>query len=250
MPNQNRPRGRLAVSFSQKIQDSEAGVLNQTDNPVQWNSLTGVDMVAAFRFRTTDQNALATTTFAELQTLSISSTRSVYPVRCLGESLVRAYTRGARTFAGSLIFTMFDRDPLMELSQRDDLQEALNPDEPFFMDQLPEFDIIVSGINEYGAMSTAIVGGVTITNYGTTLSIHDIYTEISYTYVARFYIPFSPDRRAVDAARDMMQTQRRAASQVSLKILVKGIIMNLGDKSILEKFPVGTTVGNMIRDRI
>jgi len=243
---------RLAVSFSHKIQDAESGFLNQSDNPVEWNSLTGVDMIAAFRFRTTDKDQVATVTFAELQTLSISSTRSIFPVRCLGESVVRAYTRGARTFAGSLIFTMFDRDPLMELAKRDDLQESQNPDEPFFMDQLPEFDIVINGVNEYGAMSTAIVGGVTITNYGTTLSIHDIYTEISYTYVARFYIPFSPDRRAVDAARDLMQTQRKMASQVSNAIMMNGLFskMRPEDKGILDKFPVGTTVGNMIRDQI
>ena len=166
--------------------------------------------------------------------------------------MTRAYTRGARTFAGSLIFTMFDRDPLMELSQRDDIQEAINPDEPFFVDQLPEFDIVINAVNEYGAMGTAIIGGITLTNYGTTLSIHDIYTEISYTYVSRFYIPMSPDRRAVDAARDEMQTQRKMASDLSHGILLKGLTSKISpeDKNVLDKFPAGTTVGNMIRDKM
>lgn len=181
-----------------------------SDNPLKWQSMTGVDMIAAFRFdnegvydASVPDPATNYKVFAELQTISISATRSIDAVRCLGESSVRAYTRGARTFAGSLIFTMFSKDPFEEVARLSAEQETYGY-EPFFVDQIPEFDIIINSVNEFGAMSKAIIGDITLTNYGTTLSIHDIYTEISYTYVARFYIPMTTDLRALDKVRKLL----------------------------------------------
>ena len=45
-------------------------------------------------------------TFGQLQTLTITSRRSVEPVRRLGETSPAAYTKGPRTFAGSMVFFM------------------------------------------------------------------------------------------------------------------------------------------------
>jgi hypothetical protein len=183
------------------------------EDTIQYQSMTGVDMIAAFRFNdeyfdaTRELEAPVYKTFAELQTISISSTRSVGAVRALGESAARAYTRGARTIAGSLIFTMFSKDPFEDVARLSSENEVYGR-EPFFLDQIPEFDIIINSVNEFGAMSKAIIGDVTLTNYGTTLSIHDIYTEISYTYVARFYIPMTHDIRALDKVRQLLTEPR------------------------------------------
>lgn len=180
-----------------------------SDNPLEWQSMTGVDMVCAFRFdqefydATQEPSQSPYHVFAELQTVSVSGTRSVSAVRALGESAARTYTRGARTIAGSLIFAMFNEDPLNRVARLSPDHEVYSPQEPFFVDQIPEFDIIVSAVNEYGAYSQALIGGVTLTNYGTTLSIHDIYTEISYTYVARFFIPMTADLKISDKVRQL-----------------------------------------------
>ena len=227
-----------------------------SDNPLAWSSLTGVDMVALFRFQDikfdhSEDPKTHYKVFAELQTISVSATRSVHPVRCLGESAARGYTRGARTFAGSLIFTMFSKDPFEEVS-RLDIDHEVYGREPFAIDQIPEFDIIISAVNEMGTTSKALIGGVTLTNYGTTFSIHDIYTEISYTYVARWFIPMTEDIKAFDKTRQLYfeplgKTAEESAKQMlNSKTSGNGQIEGLANE-LLQDHPIETMTGKMIR---
>ena len=229
--------------------------LPSSDSPHSWQSITGVDMTALFRFEDVkfadDADPLSHyKVFAELQTVSVSATRSVHPVRCLGESSARAYTRGARTFAGSLIFTMFSKDPFEEVARLDVDHETYDGREPFAIDQIPEFDIIITGINERGAISRALIGGVTLTNYGTTFSIHDIYTEVSYTYVARWYIPMTADIKAFDRVRRLaLEPLAKAGSNAAEVQLAPG----LTDESLLARKLLGghnplSSVGKFIRE--
>lgn len=219
----------------------------QLDNPIHWQSLTGVDMVCMFRWDdlqfTKDEKDRFKNfrVFAELQTLSLSSTRSVHAVRCLGESAARDYTRGARTFAGSLIFTMFNKDPFEDVLRLDTKNEAYSGREPFFIDQLPEFDIIITAINEMGLVSKALVGGITLTHYGTTLSIHDIYTEITYGYVAKWYIPMTEDIRAFDAIRKLqLEPLGKAASTLAYDVVEEEEDRAKQDaRRLLGKYPSG-----------
>jgi len=177
--------------------------------PVQYNSYSGTDMLAVMHMpKTKDRDLLAAgatddevqsylqnqatlRTFAELGTLSISSARSVHPVRRLGESHVFAYTRGARTVAGTMVFAMLDRDVMADFYR--DNPDEIQTSAPFFVDQMPEFNIYIAAANEYGGTTSAGLVGITLTNWGQTLSVDDIYTEVTYTFVAKFYLPFVPD---------------------------------------------------------
>lgn len=125
-----------------------------------------------------------------LQTLSVSSTRSVSPVRRLGESRAKIYTFGARTIAGSMIFSMLYRDAFTEIYRRSRFEVL---DEPFYVDMLPEMTIIVQAANEYGFTGREVISGVKIVNTGKTFSVDDLYTEQTYTYVATHETPFIPD---------------------------------------------------------
>lgn len=130
-----------------------------------------------------------TRVFAELQTLSISSARSVAPVRRLGEAHVHEYLRGPRTIAGSMVFTTFSRDVFAEMYRLHG-SDSFNPEVPMHVDQIPEFHILIQASNEYGTFGAMALVGVTLTNFGTTLSVHDLMLESSYTYVARMMYPF------------------------------------------------------------
>lgn len=228
-----------------------------SDHSLKWQSLTGVDIIAGFRFDDeyydygVEAKAPVFRVFGEIQTISISGTRSVHPVRCLGESAARAYTRGARTFAGSLIFTMFSKDPLEEVVRLSSEQEVYGR-EPFFVDQIPEFDIVLVALNEFGTLSKAIIGGITLTNYGTTLSIHDIYTEISYTYVARFYIPMTTDLKALDRTRNLIDNGiGLAASGLAQEKVVDAKNSTAEEelaRKMLRKHKKNTKIGKFIRD--
>ena len=127
--------------------------------------------------------------FANIQTVSVSSTRDVYAERVLGSAWVRRYERGGRTVAGSMAFTMFDGDSLRKLAGA--RLESSREDLGYYMpDDIPEFNVVLSATNEYGQTVSGIILGITIVNAGSTVGVQDIFTEQMYSYVARRWIPF------------------------------------------------------------
>lgn len=89
------------------------------------NSFSGVDIKAVF----------GTKTIGTLQGISYSVSREKAPVYTMGSADPRAFARGKRGIAGSLIFIQFDSEPLMQemqhmrfLSDKDDIRpEFLAP---------------------------------------------------------------------------------------------------------------------------
>ena len=127
---------------------------------------------------------------ADLQTLSISSTTSIAPVRRVGEAKPANYGKGARTFAGTMVFTLIGQDPFMELYSIDALNSSVGNDGKWHIDQMPPFDAIIVGVNEMGGAGVQIIHGIVLSHWGTTYSIDDMYSESSYTYVADHVTPF------------------------------------------------------------
>lgn len=134
-------------------------------------------------------------TFAEVQTLSVTTRRSVNPVRRLGETAPACYVKGPRTVAGSIIFILLQEDVLLDLYRRD-ANDLTHDGEPYFvMDRLPPFNILITGINEYGHVIEGGLFGVTLIAGGYTLSVDDLFTEQQYTYVARWMMPLTKRER-------------------------------------------------------
>jgi hypothetical protein len=122
--------------------------------------------------------------FAEIQTISISSTRSIAPVRVLGSSSPITYTRGARSFAGTMVFATINEDPFNSVFSVAASESMLASSTSLSSDQLPPFNIVIVGANEKGGAAMHVLNGITLVNYGTTYSIDDMYTETTYSYVA------------------------------------------------------------------
>lgn len=135
----------------------------------------------------------STKTLAELQTISWSIFREKSPVRTLGAVYPRAFVRGPRTIAGTMIFTLFDKSALYDI-----LTLGLNPyntgtssdrdyyhDSTALIDQLPPLDMAIIGNNEYGQTSYMNLWGVEFMNDGGTFSIEDLFTETVVQYSAR-----------------------------------------------------------------
>lgn len=119
-------------------------------------------------------------------TFSYSLHRDKVPIRTLGRSAVKGYVSGGRTVAGSMVFTVFDTHPLMDVIKR--FEYIRNPEDRFTSpvpDQLPPLDLILIFHNEYGYSSIVRLYGVEFTDEGTTNSINDIYSESIMQYVAR-----------------------------------------------------------------
>jgi hypothetical protein len=118
----------------------------------------------------------------ELQTISYSIHRENTPVRTLGHVNPIGFVKGPRTIAGSLIFTQFNQYTFYKLNNYNQLiNKGIYP----LADMLPPFDIVLSFMNESGSFSKMRIYGVSIIDEGTTMSVDDLMTEQTYTYMAR-----------------------------------------------------------------
>jgi hypothetical protein len=130
--------------------------------------------------------------FADLQTITISSTRSVSPVRVFGRSNPIAFTKGATTFAGTMVFATINKDAFSDIYDTDLAESYLNASTSIIAHQLPPFSVVITASNEMGAACIQVINGITITNYGTTYSVDDLYCETQFTYVATDMSPLIP----------------------------------------------------------
>lgn len=169
---------------------------SQLGKQADYQSFAGTDIQAYMYMPLYTQGSAAAGTkggpsklFATLQTMSISSTRSVSPVRTLGRSSPAAYTRGARTIAGTLVFATINEDVFSDVYDIAIGETAQSASTSLLSDQMPPFSIVLTAGNEKGAVATQVIHGITLVNYGTTYSIDDLYTETTYTYVATDIMP-------------------------------------------------------------
>lgn len=122
---------------------------------------------------------------AEIQTISYSIHRENSPVRTLGHVNPRGFVKGARTIAGSLIFTVFNEYAFYRIRE---YKQIMSETGLFFAplaDMLPPFDIVLTFFNEYGLGAKMKIYGVSIVDEGQTMSVDDLITEQTYTFMAR-----------------------------------------------------------------
>jgi hypothetical protein len=142
-----------------------------------YRSYSGADISVSFTFPGGE-----TIYIGSLQTLSYSIHRENTPVRIIGHSSPISFVKGSRTIAGSMIFTVFNTYAFYQIKC---LQDKVLAGNAPLADQLPPFDITISFVNEYGSFSKMKILGVSIVDEGGTMSIDDIITEQTYTYIAR-----------------------------------------------------------------
>lgn len=186
-----------------------------TEYTQTYNSFSGADIKASF----------GNLVIGELASITYSVTREKAPIFTMGNPNPRSFSRGKRGIAGSLVFTVFDRDALYNIKEgstvyrqsfndssyrqkdasgniiggarpsavQNDSQTTMGDnrsnwakgERPNYSDEIPPFDISISFMNEYGSASEMSIYGVEILNEGMGMSIDDITTEKSCTFVAR-----------------------------------------------------------------
>jgi hypothetical protein len=141
-----------------------------------------------------------TKVLAELQTLSVSTYREKYPVRACSTVYPKGFTRGPRTIAGSMVFSVFDKNVLYELLKADASEfDSYRTFTSALIDQLPPFDITIAFANELGQTSRMSIYGVEFVSEGQTMSVHDLFIENQCQYLARDIDPMTKEG---DARRD------------------------------------------------
>jgi len=179
-----------------------------------YTSFSGADIVASF-------NGVI---IGELQAITYSVSREKAPIYTMGSAEPRSFSRGKRGIAGTLVFTVFDRDSLLvslqehsalvqkigagvvdtqpiTIDEWDNLMTAKSGNTaanavaqtnsiasytlPQYADEVPPFDITVSLANEYGQKAVLVIYGCEILNEGSGFSIDNVTTEKACTFVAR-----------------------------------------------------------------
>lgn len=161
----------------------------QDDKP---QTFSGADIMVIFSIPGTQLAYLKNKNYrvsTEVQTITISSTSSLLPVRRCGEAKPKTYTTGGRTFAGTIVFTVLGADPFKDVFATDALNSSSVNDGSWHIDQMPPFDVLIVAQNELGGIAVQIISNARICNWGTTYSVDDLYTESTYTYVAEDVTP-------------------------------------------------------------
>lgn len=124
-------------------------------------------------------------TIGELSTLSISTHMEKFPVRTCGRRNPLGFSRGQRTIAGSMVFSLIDAYPFYRMmNEAGEAFWDVAAEYPL-ADSLPPFDITITLNNEYEDRGAVMrLYGVTIVDDGTVFSIDDLVTENTYSYMA------------------------------------------------------------------
>ena len=141
-----------------------------------------------------------------ITTLSYSLYRTKQPVINLGRTNINGATRGARIFAGSMIFTMINQHWLKELQSTEELS-WLGDYSQLKADELPLFDLMVVSANEYGSYVSMFLYGVDITDEGQVVSVNDLFTENTCSFIARDIETFTAGTHSRDYTTVQMKNR-------------------------------------------
>jgi len=145
--------------------------------PYGYGTFSGVDMVVSILLPSSPPYVVG-----ECSTVTYSILRDVQEVRTLGRISVRGHARGQRRVAGTIIFTVFEQHTVNNLRmQVDYLRKIMR----LKGDELPPFDIVITGGSEYGRVARLVIYGAVAFEEGKVISIEDMFTENVWSYMAR-----------------------------------------------------------------
>ena len=195
-----------------------------------FNSFSGADIKAVF----------AGVEIGNLMAVSYAIQREKAPIYVLGEANPRAFSRGKRGIAGSLIFIQFDQHAILETFNQNNQaglgnfvkkKYEISPDQlvqgdaelqgiadsvtadpnqlgeiaqAFYADQIPAFDINIAAANEYGITAKCAIHGVELMNEGWGMGIEDRQADMQTTYLARAVTKWTTGKPIADITRHGM----------------------------------------------
>lgn len=193
-----------AVKF---IEDSFLEGLIDADKTNHSNSsgisFSGTDVIVVAYYTNRDTVEV----FGNVQTITSSSATSMSPVLQIGFSNPVSHTKGISTFAGSIIFSVIEMDPLNFFYANDPRFDSYKGSLMHPKD-LPPFNLLMIATPEHAVGSKKtdgerlhsnksaplslfkIITDVRLTQNGETVSIDDLFTEQTFGYIATGYTPW------------------------------------------------------------
>lgn len=170
----NKKEKKINKGYNSKFTEASYSVNNT------YTSFSGADAIVSIVFK-----GGRPITIGECQTITYSSYRPTTPVYRLGKAKPVGHTRGPRTVAGTIIFTVFDRNILVAALHKAFQDSSSNfLDYSILSDELPPFDIHITFLNEYGQSAQLIIYGAKIASEGQVMSIEDMITENTVQFLA------------------------------------------------------------------
>jgi hypothetical protein len=121
-----------------------------------------------------------------LYSITYSSFREKNAVRTLGRVSAKGYTRGQRTIAGSMNFSVMQSHELMDFIKPESKEKngVTTYNSISLLDQLPKFNLMFIMKNEYGGASIQHMFGVTISTESQQSSVEDLALMNNVTFYA------------------------------------------------------------------
>jgi hypothetical protein len=148
-----------------------------------YTTFSGCDIVASFNGKI----------MGELQAITYSISREKAPVYTMGSAEPRSFSRGKRGIAGTLVFTVFNRDALVEsfkekLSSGDLGVQKFKANEPSSIGLASDYLSIENWDNQMSELAGGNSTGV-ITNGATGAKVSDLVTKVAPRYADEI-LPF------------------------------------------------------------
>lgn len=144
----------------------------------KYSTYSGADIVCVFRFpEFMEEDPMV---FGSIKTISYSTYRDKFPVRGLGSINARGFTKGARTIAGTMVFTLFN-EPIVRQFASKLYEENIN----IAPDEIPSFDVDITLLNEYGNHTNITLYDVEIVEGNQIMTIDNLETNEQYSFVAQ-----------------------------------------------------------------
>jgi len=123
--------------------------------------------------------------------LSWSLHREKIPLRLVGKVSPTSRGKGSRTVAGTMVFTLTDHHPLLDLlpgtlpiAKPGEGVDTKNFTPMLLSDEFPPFDINVIMTNEYGFATMLTIYGVEFQDEGGVISVDNVLSELVLQYTA------------------------------------------------------------------
>lgn len=150
-----------------------------------------------------------------IHTLSYSSFREKFAVRTLARIQAKTYTRGPRTIAGTMAFSVFQEHDFLRMVDFIDDNGAPHPN-AVMIDQVQPFNVLLLFANEYGAYSSLHLLNVDISSEGQEMSVDSIITHNTMNFYATDMIPMTNLGNRFNSYDEMIIGSIRDASQSGL----------------------------------
>jgi hypothetical protein len=138
------------------------------------------------------------TELGSLHSINYSSFREKAAVRTLGRTHARSYTRGQRTIAGTMIFTVLQSHELMRFANKD-TEKAYT-----MLDQIDPFNLLLLFGNEYGSLSALHLFNVDINTESQGMSIDSILLNNTMSFYAQDMLPMEDIGNAFSTTNEML----------------------------------------------